>query len=176
MNIEQFTNVNNWLKPILSTALHDIYNEINNLFFVSESVLWNYNNKNPEILQQDFFTIINQIKGKQFLFNNIFNEKQMELSELQKSIGPLTIIKYDINYFIPINIFCLLLLLIYENSMIYENNTISLFIKPKFVNDFKDLSLPNEKKFWAIKLLIYFFHQYKYSYQLNDNQLIIMNI
>jgi hypothetical protein len=48
-------------KNILSTALHDIYNEINNLFFLSESLLNECNcihNDIKEKFQKDFFIII----------------------------------------------------------------------------------------------------------------------
>ena len=43
-------------KNILSTALHDIYNEINNLFFLSESILNQchcINNQDKEIFEKD---------------------------------------------------------------------------------------------------------------------------
>lgn len=168
MNIEKFADINEWVKPILSTALHDIYNEINNLFFLSESMLWDNHQQNHENFQRDFFNIINQIKGKQFIFNNLFSEKILELSEIQKLIGPLALIKYNENYSIPINIFCLLLLIINDNFIFLENNQIKISIKPKFIDEFK-----KEENFWAIKVLLIYLKKYEYSYSNQDNFLII---
>jgi hypothetical protein len=158
-------------KDILSTALHDIYNEINNLFFVSESLLslcQCLSNQQKQEFQQDFFTIIHQIKGKQFLFNNLFNNKPMAMEDFKKNINNLFPIEYENNYPVDCGLLCCLGVIIH-GTMTVASGMITCPIKPRLIKDGQLID------FWANNLLKSYCES-KFSINLHLNQLTVTMI
>ena len=150
---------------ILSTALHDIYNEINNLFFVSENLMENLSQEHPHLqqqFQQDFFQIIQQIKHKQFIFNNLFNNKIITLEELLKYSNGFVKITGDYSIQLPIKIFVILLLMI-NDDIIIANNQMILSLKKRFINE-----LTNGNN-WITDLFKQYAKEYNLQWTVNNN-------
>ena len=159
-------------KDILSTALHDIYNEINNLFFVSESLLEScqcLSTIQKEEFQKDFFSIINQIKGKQFLFNNIFNNKTMAIENFKKNINNLFPINGSEEIAIDCGLLCCLGI-ISHGTIEITSSAITCPIKPRLLKD--EQLIP----FWANDLLKNHCKNLNFSIHFHMNQLTIKMI
>jgi hypothetical protein len=145
-------------KNILSTALHDIYNEINNLFFLSESLLNECHCIDiliKENFQKDFFSIINQIKSKQFIFNNIHGDKPIDIESFKRYTFDLYKIIYIKNIELPIGLLCCLMIINYGEISFTDH--IILPIKPKY----------NDGKFWAMNLLKVYLENWNYDIKNN---------
>jgi hypothetical protein len=124
-------------KPVLSTAMHDIYNEINNIFFLYESTLMSckcMSEEQKREIQQDFFTIMEHTKAKQFVFNNICSEKLFTPQEFAKHVQSLQEIQCFTNNAIPLSILSIVFLMgDAKNPMVIREDSLSFVPKSKFI-------------------------------------------
>jgi hypothetical protein len=148
---------------ILSTALHDIYNEINNLFFLSESLMMDchcLSQDQKNHFQQDFFNIIKQIKSKQFIFNNLNNSKPISMEDFKKYTNGLIPIDWDHNYEIATGLLCGLSIV--KKSMEIKNHIIHGSIQKRY-----------DQSHWAMVLIKNYTDHLGYKNIFNNHELII---
>ena len=131
-------------KPVLSTAMHDIYNEINNIFFLYESTLMSckcMSEEQKREIQQDFFTIMEYTKAKQFVFNNICSEKMFTSQEFAKHVQSLREIQSFSNKPMPLALLSIIFLMNDAKSpMVIRENTIVFTPKQKFIAYLQQIS------------------------------------